>query len=54
MNFTPCRVDHDLWMRNIEDHWEYIATYVDDLLVFSKNPMQIIDTIKETYNLKGV
>ena len=54
MSFTPCRADHDLWMRNKGDHWEYIATYEDDLLVFSKNPMQIIDTIKETYDLKGV
>ena len=54
MNFTPCRANHGLWMRNKGDHWEYIFTYVDDLLVFSKKPMQIIDTIKETYDLKGV
>ena len=54
MNFTSCRADHDLWMRDKGDHWEYIATYVDDLLVFSKDPMQIIDKIKETYDLKGV
>ena len=54
MGFAPCRADHDLWMRDKGDHWEYIATYVDDLLVFSKEPMQIIDTIKKTYDLKGV
>ena len=54
MNFTPCRADHDLWMRDNGDHLEYIATYVDDLLVFSKDPMQIIYKIKETYDLKGV
>ena len=35
------------------DHYEYIATWVDDLLVFSKNPMKIIDQIKETYDLKA-
>ena len=54
MNFTPYRAGHDLWMRNNRKYWEYIETYVDDLLVFSKNPMQIIDTIKQTYDLKGV
>ena len=54
MNFTPCQADHDLWMRNKGSHWEYIATYVDDLLVFSKDPMQIINTIKKTYDLQGV
>ena len=36
MKFTPSRADHDLWMRKRGDHYEYIATYVDDLLVFSK------------------
>ena len=41
-------------MRKCSDHYEYIATWVDDLLVFSKKPMDIIETIKETYNLKGV
>lgn len=54
MNFTPYRADHDLWMRDKGDHWEYIAIYVDDLLGFSKEPMKIIDTIKKTYDLRGV
>ena len=54
MGFKPCKADHDLWMRDKGDHWEYIATYVDDLLVFSKRPMKILDKIRETYDLKGV
>jgi len=41
-------------MKNKGDHYEYIATYVDDLLVFSKDPMKIIDEIKKEYDLKGV
>ena len=31
-----------------------IATYVDDLLVFSKEPMAIINELKKIYILKGV
>ena len=54
MKFIPSKADHDLWMRKRGDHYEYIATYVDDLLVFSKTPMDIIDTIRDTYELKGV
>ena len=54
MGFVPSKADYDLWMRKQDDHYEYIATWVDDLLVFSKKPMEIINTIKETYDLKGV
>ena len=41
-------------MREKGDHYEYIAVYVDDLLVFSKDAMSIIDTIRREYALKGV
>ena len=54
MNFVPSKADYDLWMRKCGNHYEYIATWVDDLLVFSKKPMEIIDTIRDTYELKGV
>ena len=54
MGFKPCKADHDLRMKDKGYHWEYIATYVDDLLVFSKRPMAILDKIRETYDLKGV
>ena len=54
MDFLPSKADHDLWMREKGDHYEYIATYLDDLLVFSKRPMDIIDKIRKTYELKGV
>lgn len=41
-------------MRNKGNHWEYITIYVDDLLVFSRSPVQIIDIKEVTYDLKGV
>ena len=47
-------MDFDLWMRDKGDHWEYVACYVDDLLVFSKDPMSIIEDVKKEYELKGV
>jgi len=54
MGFQPCKADFDLWMRPQRDHYEYVATYVDDVLVFSRDPMQIIEEIKEDYELKGI
>ena len=54
MGFTPSKADFDLWMRPQGDHYEYVATYVDDILAFSNNPMSIIEEIRQDYVLKGV
>ena len=45
-------------MRDKGDHYEYVATYVDDLMIASKNPQAIIDCLEgkegtEAYELKG-
>ena len=49
LGFIPSKTDNDLWMKDMGGHWECIATYVDDLLVFSKEPMTIIEAIRKTY-----
>lgn len=56
MGFVRSKADYDLWMRKREDHYEYIAVIVDDLLIFSKNPEEIIEPLQEIYGfeLKGV
>ena len=54
IGFIPSQADYDLWMRKSRNHYEYIATWVNDLLVFSKKPMDIIEIIRDTYDLKGV
>ena len=54
MGFKASRADMDLWYRRVGDHYEYLATYVDDILVFSKDPMPIIEEIKRDYILKGI
>ena len=35
IGFVPSKADGDLWMRNKGDHYEYIAVFVDYLLIFS-------------------
>jgi len=52
MGFFLSKAETDIWMRDCGDHYEYIAVYVDDLLIVSRNPQGIIDTFLETYKFK--
>ena len=36
--FVSSYADPAIWMRDMGDHYEYICTYVDDLLIASRNP----------------
>ncbi len=53
--FFLSRAENDIWMRDCQTHYEYIAVYVDDLLIASKKPVDIIDDLENKYkfNLKG-
>jgi hypothetical protein len=35
-------------------HYEYLDTYVDDILIWSNNPMTVIKSLEKTYMLKSV
>jgi hypothetical protein len=35
-------------------HYEYLATYVDDILIWIKDPMAVIKSLEKTYMLKSV
>jgi hypothetical protein len=55
MGFTPSKADPDIWMRARGDHYEYVAVYVDDLLIASKNPHDITEWLEKRnlFKLKG-
>ena len=56
MGFFPSKAEPDIWMRKQGDHYEYIACYVDDLLIASRNPQSIIDELTAAphkFKLKG-
>ncbi len=56
LGFIPSKADEDIWMRDMGSHYEYIAVYVDDLMIASKNPQAIIDYLKGdpiNFKLKG-
>ena len=56
INFVPSLADYDLWMRNAGDHYEYIAVYVDDVMVYSRRAVAVMDQFKKTggFQMKGI
>ena len=55
MGFKPSRANSDIWMQEKDGHYEYVAVYVDDLLIASQDPQVIIDWLekKNLFKLKG-
>ena len=56
MGFKPSKAEEDIWMRDMGDHYEYIASYVDDLAIASRNPQAIINALEgnpNNFKLKG-
>jgi Reverse transcriptase (RNA-dependent DNA polymerase) len=56
MGFTPSKAEADIWMRQNNDLYEYIAVYVDDLLIAAKDPAEVVKILSEKhkFKLKGV
>jgi Reverse transcriptase (RNA-dependent DNA polymerase) len=52
MGFTSSRAEPDIWMRDRGDHYEYIAVYVDDLLIVSCEPNEIVKILEEIHKFK--
>ena len=55
LGYKPSKADADLWVQN-DSHgqYEYIARYVDDVISFAKDPLQLMKELEETYTMKGV
>ena len=54
MGYHGTKADPNLWIKDMGSHYKYIATYLDDLLVWLKDPMSVIKTLEKDYILKGV
>ena len=54
MNFEPCKADTDVWLRPTSDKscYEYIAVYVDDLLIYMKDSASFCKTLKDKFKFK--
>jgi hypothetical protein len=54
LGFKKTKHDPDLWIVDKSSHYEYLATYVDDILIWSKDPIAVIKSLEKTYMLKSV
>ena len=52
VGFVPSKAEPDTWMRDKGDHYEYIRSYVDDVLIVLKNPSSIINDLENKHNFK--
>jgi hypothetical protein len=52
--FKKTKHDPDLWMVDKSSYYEYIATYADEIRIWSKDPMAVIKSLEKTYRLKTV
>ena len=54
LGFEPCKAEPDIWLRASEDgsHYEYVAVYVDDLMIAMKNPQAFVDLLQKNYKFK--
>ena len=53
LGWRPSYADSDLWIMDCGTHYEYLATWVDDVLHWSKDPMKLIKQLEDRFSLKG-
>ena len=56
MGYTTCKADPDVWLCDCGTHYEYVCVYVDDIMMFGKDPQAFFDDLVHIYKyqLKGV
>ena len=47
--FKPCLAEPDIWMRESEGVYEYIAVYVDDLAMALRDPESFVEILHNKY-----
>jgi hypothetical protein len=52
--FKNTKHNPNLWKLNKSSHCEYLALYVLDIVIWSKDPMAVTKSLEKTYMLKSV
>ena len=52
LQFTSTQADPDVWIRSGGTHYDMVLVYVDDILIFAKNPKLTMDELGKLYELK--
>ena len=56
MGFTPTRADPDLWIKPSSAHssYDYIGTFVNDLIIVAQQPLTYLETLVSRFNLRNI
>jgi hypothetical protein len=54
LGFKKTKHDPDSWMVDKLSYYEYLATYVDDIIIWSKDPIAVIKSLEKVYILKSL
>jgi len=52
LGFEPSQTELDIWMQRVDEHYKYVAVYVDDLAITSKDPKAITDALTNRHGFK--
>ena len=52
LHFTSTKADPDVWIRSADTHYDMVLVYVDDILIFAKDPKVTMDELGKLYELK--
>jgi Reverse transcriptase (RNA-dependent DNA polymerase) len=52
IRFNKCKTEADIWMRENNRLYEYIAVYADDLLIAARNPNEIVNVLTKNHKFK--
>ena len=53
LKFTSSQADPDVWIRSRGTHYDMVLVYVDDILVFAKEPKITMNKLGKLYELKS-
>jgi len=53
LKFTSSQADPDVWIRSSGTHYDMVLVYVDDILVFAKEPKVTMNELGKLYELKS-
>jgi hypothetical protein len=52
MTFASTKAVPDVWIRSSGTHYDMVLVYVDDILIFAKDPKVTVDELGKMYELK--
>jgi hypothetical protein len=54
LGFKKTKHDPDSWMVDKSSHYEYLAKYMDNTLIYNKDRLVVIKSLEKSHMLKSV